>query len=79
MRGEVKKLLFEGENIKLVTEDCGLFIMIMAIFNQYEKTAPTSGSHSDISYLLQRLLHYFNHVFDFEFPFFLILAYRMHK
>lgn len=79
MKGEVKKLLFDGENMRSVTEDSGLFTMLMATFSQYEKTAPTSGSHSDISHLLQRVLRYLPNVFDSEFPFFLILAHRLHK
>ena len=79
VKGEVKKLLFEGENMRLVTEDSGLFTMLMATFSQYEKTAPTSGSHNDISHLLQRLLRYLPSVFDIEFPFLLILAHRMYK
>ena len=79
VKDEVKKLLFDGENMRQVTVDSGLFTMVMATFSQYEKTASVSGSHSDINHLLQRLLRYFNAVFEYEFPFFLILAYRMLK
>ena len=73
------KLLFNGENMRLVTENSGYFAMIMSVFNQYERTAPTSGKHNNISHLLQRLLRHLNHVFEIEFPFFLILAHRMCK
>ena len=75
----MKKLLFVKNVMQPVTCANDRFIMIMATFSQYELTAPISGSHSAINRLLQRLLRYFNAEFEFEFPFFLILANRMYE
>ena len=74
----MKKLMFDGDVFRNITEDSGRFTMIMATFSQYEKTA-TAGTHSGINHLLERFLRYFNEVFMYEYPFFLILINRMYK
>ena len=42
LKGEVKKLMFEGEMMKPVTSDAGAFTLIMSTFTQYEKSVSTS-------------------------------------
>ena len=81
VRGEVKKLMFDGDIMRKVTEDSGRFTMIMATFSQYEKTASTGNNHSGVNHLLERFLRFFNFndAFVHEYPFFLILANRMYK
>ena len=37
LRGEVKKLLFEGDLMREVTLDAGVFTMVMSNFCQYER------------------------------------------
>ena len=37
LRGEVKKLLFEGDLMREVTLDAGVFTMVMSNFSQYER------------------------------------------
>ena len=78
VRGEVKKLMFDGDIMRKVTEDSGRFTMIMATFSKYEKTASTRNiNHSGINHLLERFLRYFNDAFVHEYPFFLILINHM--
>lgn len=37
LKGEVKKLVFEGDIMREVTLDAGVFTMVMSNFSQYEK------------------------------------------
>lgn len=78
VNNEVKKLIFEGENMLPVTGDTCRFTMAMAMFNQYERTASTGGTHPEINRLLQDFLRCLKGVIGLEFPFFILLAHRMY-
>ena len=42
LKGEVKKLMFDGEMMKPVTSDAGVFTLVMSTFTQYERSVSTS-------------------------------------
>ena len=42
LKGEVKKLMFDGEMMKPVTSDAGVFTLVMSAFTQYERFVSTS-------------------------------------
>ena len=42
LKGEVKKLMFEGEIMKPVTSDAGVFTLVMSTFSQYERSVSIS-------------------------------------
>ena len=37
LKAEIKKMMFDGDNMLPVSSDSGLFTIIMATFSQYEK------------------------------------------
>ncbi|KAL5466919.1 hypothetical protein EMCRGX_G031082 [Ephydatia muelleri] len=73
---EIKQLMFGNDTPVIVSEDIGTFTMVMSTFQQYEKTAKGDGSHGDV---LKKIVKCLNNsdVFEKDFPFYIILAYRI--
>jgi hypothetical protein len=75
LKGEIKKLMFEGDKMKPVTLDAGLFTVIMSSFSQYEKT-PKPDSNQISFIIRQYLVACVDVSFYAEFPFYLMVIYR---
>eukprot|EP00731_Ephydatia_muelleri_P026844 Em0018g944a len=76
LNAEIKQLMFSNDTPVIVSEDIGTFTMVMSTFQQYEKTAKGDGSHGDV---LKKIVKCLNNsdVFEKDFPFYVILAYRI--
>eukprot|EP00731_Ephydatia_muelleri_P021736 Em0014g327a len=73
---EVEKLMFSGGTPVILSKDSGIFTMVMSTFQQYEMAGNCDGSHGK---LLKRIVKCLKEsdVFEKDFPFYVILAYRI--
>ncbi|KAL5466959.1 hypothetical protein EMCRGX_G031124 [Ephydatia muelleri] len=73
---DIKRLMFSNDTPVIVSEEIGIFTMVMSTFQQYEKTAKGDGSHGDV---LKKIVKCLNNsdLFEKDFPFYIILAYRI--
>ncbi|KAL5475166.1 hypothetical protein EMCRGX_G027232 [Ephydatia muelleri] len=72
----VMRLMFSNDTPVIVSGNIGIFTMVMSTFQQYEKAGNPNGSHGN---LLKRIVKCLKEsdVFEKDFPFYIILAYRI--
>ena len=59
LKSEIKKIMFEGNRLRQISIDGGLFTMIMANFSQFEKVVSNNYKryHVTILFILFQLNH----------------------
>eukprot|EP00731_Ephydatia_muelleri_P021724 Em0014g315a len=74
----VMKLMLNRDGTPvIVSEHSGRFTMVMATFQHYEKAGNCDGSHGNLLKWIVKFLKESDDVFEKDFPFYIILAYRI--
>ncbi|CAI8008749.1 hypothetical protein GBAR_LOCUS5961, partial [Geodia barretti] len=77
MKNELNKLMFSGDTPIPMSEDSGKFCLCMSVFQNYEVLG--KPDQSQVKDALKKLHKHMHSLIYEDFPFYIVLAYRLHK